>query len=240
MARRRILVIEDDRKTAASIRLYLEHEGFAVTSAHEGRTGLDLALQGSFDLIVLDLMLPQMNGMQVCRAIRSESETPIVMLTARTTEDDRVRGLDLGADDYVPKPFSPRELMARIRAVLRRYDPRESAGPTRFSFSGLTVDLETREVALSGGPVPLTPAEFDLLKAFVRSPNRVFTREELIERAFGPDFEGYDRTVDAHVMNLRKKIEPDRNRPTFIRTVFGVGYKFEASPPAGRDERGAA
>jgi DNA-binding response OmpR family regulator len=232
MAKHRILVVEDDRKTAASIKLYLEHEGFAVTLAYDGQKGLEAAQESRFDLVVLDLMLPGMDGLKVCSALRAEMEVPIVMLTAKTTEDDRVRGLDLGADDYLGKPFSPRELVARVRAVLRRTDPREAAGSMRLEFPGLTVDLETREVFVQGKSVALTPTEFDLLRAFVRSPNRVFTREELIERAFGPDFEGYDRTVDAHVMNLRKKIEPQREEPVYLVTIFGVGYKFQGKPHA--------
>jgi DNA-binding response OmpR family regulator len=224
--KRRILVVEDDRKTAAAVKLYLEHAGFAVTAVHDGRHGLDEARESSYDLIVLDLMLPQIDGLSVCRRLRSESETPIVMLTARSTEEDRVHGLELGADDYVTKPFSPRELVARVKAVLRRTLPGETVGPTRFSFGGLSVDVERREVLVQGVPVTLTPTEFDLLLAFVRAPERVFTREELIERALGADYGAFDRTIDAHVMNLRKKIEADRLHPVFIQTVFGVGYKF--------------
>jgi DNA-binding response OmpR family regulator len=219
-------VIEDEPKTASSIRLYLEHEGFEARIVPDGRRGLEEARSGRYDLIVLDLMLPGLDGLSVCRRVREEAETPIVMLTARTTEEDRVRGLDRGADDYLPKPFSPRELVARIRAVLRRSDPRETVGPTLYEFEGLAVDLATREVRAGARPAELTPAEFDLLRVFIRSPGRVFSREELIERAFGPDYDGLDRTVDAHVMNLRRKIEPDRDRPVYIQTVFGVGYRF--------------
>ncbi|MDM7916961.1 MAG: response regulator transcription factor [Candidatus Eisenbacteria bacterium] len=234
-SRRRILVIEDDRKTAATVRLYLEHEGFETVVLHDGRRGLEEALASRYDLIVLDLMLPGVDGQRICRSIREEMEVPIVMLTARTTEEDRVRGLDIGADDYVTKPFSPRELVARVRAVLRRTDPRETPGPTRFEFPSLSVDLATREVRAGGRAVSLTPTEFAILQAFVRAPQRVFTREELIERALGPDYEGFDRTVDAHVMNLRRKIEPDRVRPTYIQTVFGVGYRFAPAASAGGD-----
>lgn len=228
MLERRILVIEDDRKTAAAIRLYLEEAGFDVSVAHDGREGLAEARRGGYDLLILDLMLPQVSGMTICRALRSESRLPIIMLTARTTPADRVEGLETGADDYVPKPFSPRELVARVRAVLRRTDPREGIGPSRFRFEGLEVDLERREVRVGGVPISLTPTEFDLLGVFVRAPGRVFTRSSLVERVLGPDYEGQERTVDAHVMNLRRKIEPDRLNPSFIHTVFGVGYKFEA------------
>ena len=224
--KRRILVVEDDRKTAASVKLYLEHAGFAVAVAHDGRSGLEEACASAYDLVVLDLMLPQLDGLSVCRRLRAETGTPIVMLTARSTEEDRVHGLDLGADDYVTKPFSPRELVARVRAVLRRTLPGEGAGPTRLSFEGLGIDVEKREVLVGGTPVSLTPAEFDLLLVFARAPNRVFTREELITRTFGDEYGAYDRTIDAHIMNLRKKIEADRLRPVFIQTVFGVGYKF--------------
>lgn len=226
MAARRILIVEDEPKTAETLRLYLAHAGFEVTVVHDGRRGLAEAQSGRHDLVVLDLMLPGLDGLQICRALRADRSVPIVMLTARSTEGDRVLGLDLGADDYVGKPFSPREVVARVRAVLRRSGKGQAPGAERYRFAGLTVDAGTREVTVRGRPVALTPTEFALLRAFVRFPQRVFTRDELIERALGEDFDGSDRTVDAHVMNLRRKIEVDRDRPEFIQTVFGVGYKF--------------
>lgn len=231
-SKRCVLVVEDDRKTAATVKLYLEHEGFEAVVAHDGRAGLTAARERRFDLVVLDLMLPGVDGLRICTALREEMDVPIIMLTARTAEEDRVRGLNLGADDYLGKPFSPRELMARVRAVLRRADPRDTAGPKRLAFVGLTIDLELRQVRVNDREISLTPAEFDLLCAFARFPRRVFTRDELIEQAFGPDYEGLDRTVDAHIMNLRRKIEPDRNHPVYIQTVFGVGYRFGGAPDA--------
>jgi DNA-binding response OmpR family regulator len=171
-------------------------------------------------------MLPSLSGTQVCRALRKESHVPVVMLTARTTEDDRIEGLELGADDYVPKPFSPRELVARVRAVLRRSEHPELGGRELLRFEGLVIDLARGCVLLDGREVALTPAEFKLLAALARAPGRVFSRDDLALRALGEDFEGLDRTVDAHIMNLRRKIEPDRSAPTYVETVFGQGYRF--------------
>jgi DNA-binding response OmpR family regulator len=221
---KKILVVEDDPKTATSIRLYLEREGFETLVAHGGRRALELARSESPDLLVLDLMLPEVDGYEVCRALRSESSVPIVMLTARTTEEDTLRGLDLGADDYIAKPFSPRELVARVRAVLRRaHTASANVANAALAAGDLRVDLHAHTATSSGRPLQLTPAEFRLLEAFVRSPGRAFTRRELAERALGWDFDGFDRTVDAHVKNLRKKLGPGALR---IRTVYGVGYKL--------------
>jgi DNA-binding response OmpR family regulator len=221
-----ILVIEDDEPTAETVRLYLEHEGFAVELAADGRAGLERARAGGHLLVVLDLMLPGLPGIEVCRALRRVSNVPIVMLTARTTEDDRIQGLELGADDYVSKPFSPRELVARVRAVLRRSEHPELGGRERLRFAGLDIDLARCRVEVGGAEVALTPAEFKLLTALARAPGRVFSRETLAERAFGGDFAGLARTVDAHIMNLRRKIEPDRRSPIYVETVFGQGYRF--------------
>ena len=222
----RILVIEDDRQTAETIRLYLENDGFGVDSVADGATGLEMARGGEYLLVVLDLMLPRLSGSEVCRELRKRSNVPIVMLTARTTEDDRIQGLELGADDYVPKPFSPRELVARVRAVLRRREYPEVGGRELLQFHGMTIDLARCTVQTGGGDVALTPAEFKLLTTLARVPGRVFSRETLAERAFGRDFTGLERTVDAHIMNLRKKIEPDRSEPSYVQTVFGQGYRF--------------
>ena len=223
---RPILVVEDDIQTAETLQLYLEHEGFAVEHVADGATGLERARSGDYLLVVLDLMLPRMSGTEVCRLLRRETHIPIVMLTARTTEDDRVLGLDLGADDYVAKPFSPRELVARIRAVLRRGEHPEAGGRERLLFDGLTIDLARGRVEVDGEEVGLTPTELRLLTTLARTPGRVFSRDALAERAFGDDFRGLARTVDAHVMNLRRKIEPDRAAPRFVQTVFGQGYRF--------------
>lgn len=222
----RILLIEDDATTAETVRLYLEKEGFEVTSIDDGARGLAAARAGEFTLIVLDLMLPGLSGSEVCRSLRRESDVPIVMLTARTTEDDRIAGLELGADDYVPKPFSPRELVARVRAVLRRGEHPQVGGRQVLRFEGLTLDLARKSVEVDGAEVHLTPAEFKLLSVLARSPGRLFGRDQLAERALGDDFTGLSRTVDAHVMNLRKKIESDRSNPRFVQTVLGEGYRF--------------
>jgi DNA-binding response OmpR family regulator len=224
MIRPRILVVEDDQKIASSIKLYLEHAGFEATTAGDGRRSLELARERAPSLVILDLMLPGMEGFEVCRALRSESRVPIIMLTARSSEHDKLRGLDLGADDYITKPFSLRELVARVRAVLRRAT-HDTIRPG-IQIDGLTIDLEKREIMVRGNAVSLTPTEFKLLEALAASPGRVFTRQQLLESALGWDSEALDRTVDAHVMNLRKKIDLDRDRPSYITTVFGVGYRF--------------
>jgi DNA-binding response OmpR family regulator len=223
----RILVVDDDPKTVASVRLYLEHAGYQVDDAGDGRAALERARAAPApDLVVLDRMLPQVDGLAVCRALRAESALPIILLTARTTEADRLEGLDLGADDYVSKPFSPRELVARVRAVLRRTQAGLAEGTIRVGE--LAVDLARREVTVGGRPVALTPREFALLVALCRAPGRVFTRQELLERAFAADSDALARTVDAHVMNLRRKLEPDPAAPTYVETVFGVGYRCAA------------
>ena len=223
--RRKILVVDDDPKTAELLRLYLDREGYQALVAHDGRQALDLARQRRPDLIVLDLMLPMVDGLDVCRILRAESRVPIIMLTAKTTEDDKLLGLDLGADDYVTKPFSPREVVARVRAVLRRVDATDQA-PRAARFGELAVDFASHSARLGGVPLHLTPKEFKLLETLVRQPGRAFSRLELLEQVFGFDYEGLERTVDVHIMNLRKKIESDPAQPIYILTVYGVGYKF--------------
>lgn len=225
---RRVLVIEDDSKTADIVRLYLERYGYEVLTAHDGSRGLDLARDTKPDLIVLDLLIPGINGLEVCRTLRRESDVPIIMLTALTTERDKLDGLDLGADDYVTKPFSPRELVARVRAVLRRtLDDPLSSGPREVEQGELRLDFHQHKVKVSGQDVHLTPTEFRILATLAREPGRVFTRGQLVDRAFGYDFDGLDRTVDVHVLNLRRKIEAYANQPNYVKTVYGVGYKFE-------------
>jgi DNA-binding response OmpR family regulator len=224
-----ILVVDDDKKTVDLIRLYLERDRYPVLVAYDGKQALEVARKKRPGLIILDLMLPQVDGLAVCRTLRAESGVPIIMLTARTTEDDRLTGLDLGADDYITKPFSPREVVARVRAVLRRGRLHETAGPTELRYGDLVVDFVRHEARLKNSPVHLTPKEFTLLETMITQPGRVFSREELLERAFGFDYQGFERTVDVHVMNLRKKIEPDVNQPKYIQTVYGIGYKFEAA-----------
>lgn len=226
MVDRKILIVDDDKKTVELIRLYLEKDGYRVLAAYDGRQALELTRQKRPDLIVLDLMLPEVDGLDVCRVLRAESKVPIIMLTAKTTEEDKLLGLDLGADDYVTKPFSPRELLARVRAVLRRAGEEEDEGPPEVRFGDLVVDSVRHEVRVRGEPVHLTPTEFKLLETLAREPGRAFSRLELLDRVFGFDYEGLERTVDVHMMNLRKKIDPDPSRPTYIQTVYGVGYKF--------------
>jgi DNA-binding response OmpR family regulator len=224
---RKILIVDDDKKTVELIRLYLEKDGYRALAAYDGRQALDLTRQKRPDLIVLDLMLPEVDGLDVCRILRAESRVPIIMLTAKTTEEDKLLGLDLGADDYVTKPFSPRELLARVRAVLRRVDEEEdSKGLPQVRFGDLVVDFVRHEVTVRGKPVHLTPKEFKLLETLIQEPGRAFSRLKLLDRVFGFDYEGLERTVDVHVMNLRKKIEPNPREPTYIQTVYGVGYKF--------------
>lgn len=227
MFNKKILVVDDDKRIVDLVKLYLEDEGHRVIPAYDGDQALSLARQERPDLIVLDLMLPGRDGLEVCQILRTESEVPIIMLTARTTERDKLAGLDLGADDYVIKPFSPRELVARIRAVLRRMpEERAHRGPPEVAFGDLKVRFLHHDVAVGGQPVNLTPAEFDLLATLVREPGRAFTRVELIEAAFGHEFEGSERAIDVHILNLRKKIEPDPRNPRYIKSVYGVGYKF--------------
>jgi len=220
-----ILVIEDDAKTASLLRLYLQQAGYHVQLAENGRIGLEMVRRTPPDLVVLDLMLPQLDGLDVCKMIRLETAIPIVILTAKSTEDDVLRGLDLGADDYIAKPFSPREVVARVRTVLRRTGLfRENS--QELSFGELIINLTRHEVTISGQVIHLTPKEFKLLETMAKEPGRAFSRLQLVEMAFGYDYEGLERTVDAHVMNLRKKIELDHTNPNYVETVYGVGYRF--------------
>jgi len=226
----RVLVVDDEPHIVELVRYNLQQEGFAVQVAFNGREALQRATTDHPDLIVLDIMLPEVDGIEVCRKIREHSRVPILMLTARDRELDRVVGLELGADDYVTKPFSPRELVARIRAILRRTagsPPLPEAEPLRSD--GLELAPETHEVWLRGRPVDLTAKEFELLKLLMRHPNRVFTRDFLLEHIWGYDYFGSTRTVDMHISRLREKIEDSPAAPTYIQTVRGVGYKFKAA-----------
>ena len=226
MIKHKILVVDDDRKIVELVRLYLEKDGYRVLVAYDGLEALELARRKRPDLILLDLMLPEMNGLDVCRILQAESEVPIIMLTAKTTDEDKLIGLELGADDYVTKPFNPREVVARVRAVLRRADRESPQGPTEMRFADLVIDGRCHEVRMQGKVVDLTPTEFRLLEVLAGEPGRVYTRLELLDQVFGYDFEGFERTVDVHVKNLRKKIEPDPKQPAYVKTVYGVGYKF--------------
>ena len=224
-----VLVVEDDHNVVEILRLYLGRDGHKVLTAGNGIDGLRLAREARPDLVVLDLMLPGMDGMKVCRALREESDVPIVMLTARVEESHRLEGLDLGADDYVTKPFSPRELAARVRAVLRRSakDLVED-GPTELSHGEICINTATRSVSIGNNEITLTPTEFRMLVLFMKEPGRTFTRDQIIQRVFGYEFDGFDRTIDAHISNLRKRMSAANGKESsaYIRTVYGVGYKF--------------
>ena len=221
----RVLVVDDDREIVRTVRAYLEESGYEVSSAYDGRTALTVFRNEKPDIMVLDLMMPEMNGFDVAKAVRKESDAPIIMLTARVDETDKLIGLELGADDYVTKPFSPRELVARVKVILRR-----TRGQTTrqdiVRVGALALDNDAHAVTLSGNPIDLTPTEFDLLKAFMQNTARVMTRLQLIDTALGYSYEGFERTVDAHIKNLRQKIESDPGKPSYIQTVYGVGYKF--------------
>jgi DNA-binding response OmpR family regulator len=221
-----IRVVEDEMKIARLVRDYLEHAGFDVIVAGDGGSALSSARGSKPDLIVLDLGLPGLDGLDVTRELRRTSNVPIVMLTARTEESDRIVGLELGADDYVVKPFSPKELVARVRAVLRRTESARAEGPEVLRVADVQVDLPRRRVSVGGSTVDLTPTEFQLLATFLREPGRVFTRSQLLDAVHGVAFESYERAIDAHVKNMRKKIEPSPGRPRYILTVHGVGYRF--------------
>ncbi len=223
-----VLIIEDDKKTASLIALYLEREGFRTIVAHDGETGLKLATERKPVFVVLDLMLPRLDGWEVCRRLRKDSDVPILILTARDEEVDRVSGLTLGADDYVVKPFSPRELVARVKAIMRRVQsrPATEAGPV-LRHRGLVVDPEKRKVTLDGKRIELTHHEFNLLHALMAAPGKVFTRDELLLRLY-PKQEAIviDRVVDVHIGKIRQKIEKDPANPGFILTVRGTGYQL--------------
>lgn len=226
MMSRSILVVDDDKKIVQLVSLYLRREGYRILPAFDGQEALELARSQQPDLIVLDLFLPELDGADVCRLLRAESRVPIIMLTARATDDDKLLGLDLGADDYLTKPFNPRELAARVRAVLRRTLPDENANG-ELRFGDLSISLVRRDVVARGQPINLTPTEFRLLETLAREPGRAFSRSELLDRAFGFDYDGIERTVDVHIMNLRRKIEPQPGSPRYIMTVPGFGYRFE-------------
>jgi DNA-binding response OmpR family regulator len=222
-----ILVVDDEPEIVKLVRAYLEKAGYRVSTASDGQEALQIARQLKPDLIVLDLNLPHVDGLEFTRRLRREKNTPIIMLTARVEETDRIIGLELGADDYVTKPFSPREIVSRVRAVLRRVQPEPDV--TRFEIlraGDLVLDHQEHSVTLSGQALNLTPTEFDLLATLMAHPGRVYSRMELLEAVQGEAFAAYERTIDAHVKNLRAKIEADPSDPRYILTVFGVGYKF--------------
>lgn len=223
-----ILVVEDDPKIAHIVKVYLEGAGFRVTHSGLGKDALKAAKKEKPLLVILDLMLPDISGEELCLQLKEIADVPIIMLTAKASEEERVAGFALGADDYVVKPFSPRELVFRVKAVLKRFEKGDLSGsePMSFNEGSLLVDGQTYTAILKGKAVRLTSTEFKLLFTLAGSPDRVFTRSELVEKALGYQFEGYERSVDAHIKNIRRKLEDDSQNPVFIHTIYGVGYRF--------------
>jgi DNA-binding response OmpR family regulator len=226
----KILVIDDKPELRTLLKQYLDQEGFAVFTASNGQEGLFIARQEQPDLVLLDIMMPEMGGYDFLRIYGREADTPVIVLTAKIDENDKVLGLELGADDYVTKPFSMRELTARVRAVLRRGN-KGAVVSNLLQVGGVRLDLDGRDATVDGSPVDLTPSEFDLLAALMGASGRAFSRLELLEKLQGVAYDGYERTIDVHVRNLRAKIEPDPSKPTYIETLYGVGYRF--NPRAG-------
>ena len=224
------LIVEDDKAVLQLIRLYLAQAGYRILEAQDGVAGLRMALEESPDIVLLDLNLPGMDGIEVCKNVRSESDVPIIMVTARVEEGDRLTGLDLGADDYVSKPFSPRELVARVNAVLRRTqrnaENHKETG-NHLTAGAVVIDLDRRSATVLGTEIDLTPTEFRLLSYFIEGRGRTVSRDQIIENVFGYDFSGYDRTVDTHVSNLRKKLESANPEGQHLKTMYGVGYRFD-------------
>ncbi len=220
-----ILVVDDEPKIVQLARDYLEHAGFAVLAAYDGKSALAINRSAKPDLIVLDLGLPDLDGLDVTRALRKDSNVPVIMLTARGEETDKLVGLELGADDYMTKPFSPKELVARVRTVLRRFE-NAATQPEIIRAGDLTLDVQRMSVTVDGRGVDVTPTEFQLLAMLAREPGRIFTRAQLLDAVRGIAFESYERAIDAHIKNLRHKLEPDAHDPRYILTVYGVGYKF--------------
>lgn len=224
--RAHILVAEDDAKQGELVRRYLEHEGWAVTLVTDGRRAVEEVRRREPDLVVLDVMMPGVDGLDVCRILRFESDVPIVFVTARSTEDDLLLGLDLGADDYITKPYSPRELVARIRTLLRRSGRQTPVVNEVLGWGGLEIDPRRHEIRVDGVPVPVTPKEFAIAAAMATEPGRAFSRLDLLDAAFGFDHDVLERTVDVHLGNLRKKVEADPSEPRWFTTIYGVGYAF--------------
>jgi DNA-binding response OmpR family regulator len=228
---KRILLVDDEPQIVKVLKAYLEQSGFQVVTADDGKAALALFQRDKPDFIILDLNLPGVDGLDVCRTIRRESNVPILMLTARVEEADKLVGLELGADDYVVKPFSPREVVARVRTIFRRTTT-EPSKPEIIRVGDLQIDPDRHTVMVADQSIELTATEFDILVVLAQQPKRVFTRLQIMELAQGSAFEGYERTIDAHIKNIRLKLEPNHKKPTYIHTVFGVGYKLEAKVDA--------
>jgi len=226
MGKTKILIIEDEKKIAEIVKTYLNSAGYQVSIASDGTSGLAQAETFSPDLIILDLMLPDKEGEEVCEILRAKSSVPILMVTAKSQEEERIKGFSLGADDYLAKPFSPRELVARVRAILRRTKDKKRPFGDMVRIGKLSIEVDRHIVKRDGHQIDLTPSEFNLLLSMAKYPRQVFTREELIEAIRDSSFEVYDRTIDAHIKNLRRKIEPDPDNPVYVKTVRGFGYKL--------------
>ncbi|MEN6391996.1 MAG: response regulator transcription factor [Syntrophomonas sp.] len=222
----RILIIEDEVKILQAVADFLTGEGFQVTALDDARQAAGMALSGSYDLVVLDIMMPHLNGLEVCRQIRQTSNIPVIMLTARSDEVDKLLGLELGADDYITKPYSPRELAARIRAVLRRTGEQPPVRDEVLKVGPVSIDVTRFEAWIDDVGLTLTPSEFKILQLLMEHPGQVFSRLQLLENVYGDAYEGYERTIDTHISNLRRKLDRDADGPSLIRSVYGVGYKF--------------
>ena len=222
---KKILVVDDEKRIVEILQAYLKRDGYQVIAAYDGRSALELARSNSPDLIILDLMLPEVSGWDVCRELRRESDVPIIMLTARDDTTDKIIGLELGADDYVTKPFEPKEIISRVRAVLRRSE-RKAVSKSTLNVGEIMIDTNKRLVRRGDRNIELTPIEFDLLRVMAENPGRVYSRMQLLDKVQGDAYEGYERTVDSHIKNLRKKLELDPEHPVYIITIYGVGYKL--------------
>ena len=229
--KKKALIIEDDKSVSQLIRLYLSDSGYEVIEFNDGMKGQDYALSNNIDIILLDLNLPGIDGIEICKNIRNVSTVPIIMVTARVDETDKLKGLDIGADDYVAKPFSPRELMSRVNAVLRRSEKNEiqktNSYPKILRTEYFEIDVSAHKVMVKNQPIKLTPTEFNILKLLMENEGRIFSREQIINEVFGYDFEGYNRNIDTHISNLRKKIENIYPQQHNLESIYGVGYKFE-------------
>jgi len=223
---KKILVVDDEKKIVDILKAYLERDGYQVITSYDGQSALDLARSNSPDLIILDLMLPEVSGWDVCRELRKEADVPIIMLTARDDTTDKIIGLELGADDYVTKPFDPKEIISRVRAVLRRSEGK-AVSKAILTVGDIIIDTEKRLVRRGDLNIELTPIEFDILRVMAENPGRVYSRMQLLDKVQGDAYEGYERTVDSHIKNLRKKLELDSEHPEYIITIYGVGYKLE-------------
>jgi two-component system alkaline phosphatase synthesis response regulator PhoP len=228
---KKIFVVDDEPQIVKVLKAYLEKAGYQVLTASDGKAALAIFQREKPDFLILDLNLPGMDGLELCKAIRRDSNIPILMLTARVEEADRLIGLELGADDYVVKPFSPREVVARVKTIFRRTTA-EPAKPDTIQVGQLLIDQQQHTVHLDGRPIDLTPTEFEILVTLAKQPKRVFSRLQIMEQAQGDAFEGYERTIDAHIKNIRIKLEPNPKKPIYIQTVFGMGYKLEAGVDA--------